>query len=339
VAARAIDRARGLSSWSGLSPTPRLARGPISQENPVKPLRTILHPTDFSERSEAALKVAYSLAQECDGRLVILHVFPDAVAAGMEVYIPIDEEATRAALMNLPVVRGGPPLARPIETQLSRGDASDEILRAAKDLGCDLIVMGTQGRSGLARALMGSVAESVLRRAECPVLAIRSPVAPAPRFATILHATDFSEEADAALREAVSLARVHGSRLIILHVPHPGEPPVWVYDRMAGSVPDRERILAHLRHHTAMLRAENPQVVFEHRLGEGGPAEEILRIAGAERCDLIVMGTRGRRGLERILAGSVAEEVMRKAPCPVLAVRMPLSVGEPAQHAGHPAPR
>jgi nucleotide-binding universal stress UspA family protein len=248
----------------------------------------------------------------------------------MEVYIPIDEEATRAALMNLPVVRGGPPLAHPVETQLSQGDPAEEILRAAKDLRCDLIVMGTQGRSGLARALMGSVAEGVLRRAECPVLAVRSAVGPATRFATILHPTDFSEEADAALREAVALARIHGGRVIVLHVPHAGEPPVWLYDRMAGGEPDRERLLSQLHGHTASLRAENPQVVFEHRLGEGGPAEEILRAAGAERCDLIVMGTRGRRGLERILTGSVAEEVMRRAPCPVMAVRRPAGVAAAA---------
>jgi nucleotide-binding universal stress UspA family protein len=154
-----------------------------------------------------------------------------------------------------------------------------------------------------------------------------------PPVRTILHPTDFSEEADAALHEAVALARGHGAKVIILHVPPADEPPVWVYDRMAGGSPDLGRLADRLEHETAPLRAENPQVVFEYRVGDGAPAEEILRAAEADRCDLIVMGTRGRRGVERILLGSVAEEVMRRAPCPVVTVRRPHGERAPEQQA------
>ncbi len=290
--------------------------------------RKILHPTDFSEQAEAALEVAYALALDCEGSVVILHVLPDAVAAGVEALVPVDVEAARAALARVAGAPGGRTLAQPLESHLSQGDPAEEIVRTAEELGCDLIVMGTQGRTGLARVLMGSVAESVLRGAGCPVLVVRSPGRrPGPfRARTILHPTDFSEESRSALREAVALAGGE-ARVIVLHVPHADEPPVWVYDRMAGGAVDPERLLARIARETDPFRAENPQILFEHRLGEGNPTEEILRTADAEGCDLIVMGTGGRGGLDRILLGSVAEGVMRRASCPVMAMRKPHGAG------------
>lgn len=126
------------------------------------------------------------------------------------------------------------------------------------------------------------------------------------------------------MRDSVALVGGHEARVIVLHVPHADEPPVWVYDRMAGGAVDPERLLTRIARETDVFRAENPQILFEHRLGEGNSTEEILRTAEAEGCDLIVMGTGGRGGLERLLMGSVAEGVMRRASCPVMAMRKPL---------------
>jgi len=137
---------------------------------------------------------------------------------------------------------------------------------------------------------------------------------------TILHPTDFSEQAEFAFRLAAALARDHGARLILLHVISGsaivyGEgvvPPLSLED-------DRERWEKELH----QLGVSDPSVPVEHRLKDGDPVTEILAVAEQSSADLIVMGTHGRTGLERLLMGSVAEQVVRKAPCPVLTVRTP----------------
>jgi nucleotide-binding universal stress UspA family protein len=135
----------------------------------------------------------------------------------------------------------------------------------------------------------------------------------------ILHPTDFSGPSDYAFRLACALARDYGAALIVLHVHHE---PVAVFAE-GGFVPPRPEDDAVLRSQLEEIRCDDPTVVVSHRLVEGNPPEEILRSADELGADLIVMGTHGRRGLQRLLMGSVAEEVVRKATCPVLTVRMP----------------
>ena len=135
---------------------------------------------------------------------------------------------------------------------------------------------------------------------------------------TILLPTDFSAASAAAFQLACSLARDHGSRVLAIHVvPIPVAP----YD-MGGWVavePEgyREELLAKLR----SLRPAAPEVAVEYRLADGDPPAEIVRIGRETPCDLIVMGTHGRTGLARLALGSVAEEVLRKAPCPVVTMK------------------
>lgn len=137
---------------------------------------------------------------------------------------------------------------------------------------------------------------------------------------TILHPTDFSEPSDLAFRLACSLARDHGARLVVAHVI---EPPVPVYGGGVLVVPPPQGLKEPLRAKLLQLRPPGETVQVEHRLAEGDAATEILDLAEQARADLIVMGTHGRGGLRRVLMGSVAEEVVRKAPCPVLTVRTP----------------
>jgi nucleotide-binding universal stress UspA family protein len=143
-------------------------------------------------------------------------------------------------------------------------------------------------------------------------------------FRTILHPTDFSERSRSAFQLACALARDHGGRVIVLHV-YP--PPVAYGEEVARRQPKRyDQVLeAELRR----LQAPDPRVSVEHRLVEGETAAEIVRLANEAGCDLIVMGTHGRTGLRRVLMGSVAEEVMRLAPCPVLTVKMPFPTAAP----------
>jgi nucleotide-binding universal stress UspA family protein len=134
---------------------------------------------------------------------------------------------------------------------------------------------------------------------------------------TILHPTDFSEPSQAAWELACALARDYNARLLIVHVYSPA--PVYAPDGIAIPFPQEEP--AALQARLAAIRPSDERIAYEHRLLEGEPAEKILELAQKEPVDLIVMGTHGTTGLARLLVGSVAESVLRKAPCPVLTVR------------------
>lgn len=139
----------------------------------------------------------------------------------------------------------------------------------------------------------------------------------------ILFSTDFSESARAAFPLAAALARDHGARLVVLHV---ATPPPFVTPReleraLEGPAGYRRQLEAELRRYPA----PGPQTPMTYRLETGHPAAEILRVAREEGADLIVLGTHGRTGLARLLLGSVAEVVLRKAACPVLTVKVPLA--------------
>jgi nucleotide-binding universal stress UspA family protein len=136
-------------------------------------------------------------------------------------------------------------------------------------------------------------------------------------FRTILYPTDFSHSSVGAYRLACALARHHHARLVIAHVL---ATPVTAY--VGGSlVPDPASHLQEMHRTLERMRPEDASIEVEHRLVGGEPAEEIVRLAGELKCDLIVLGTHGRSGLPRMVLGSVAEQVVRKAPCPVLTVK------------------
>jgi len=139
---------------------------------------------------------------------------------------------------------------------------------------------------------------------------------------TIVHPTDFSDNSDYAFRTACSLAKDHQACLVLFHVVPPLVAPIMpepAPDPMVSA--DSQECLR--RWHFIWPEPPDPSVRIEHRVAEGIASKEILRMAQTLKCDLIVMGTHGRTGLDRLLTGSVAEEVLRKASCPVLVVRMP----------------
>lgn len=134
---------------------------------------------------------------------------------------------------------------------------------------------------------------------------------------TIVFPTDFSTASDAALEHAATLAKSMGATLLILHVEEP--PLAYGGGELYYGIPepDSERILKMLED----VKPKDPAVPFTHRLSMGDPAGEIVRIATDEGAELIVLGTHGRTGVTRLLMGSVAEVVVRRAPCPVLVYR------------------
>jgi len=135
---------------------------------------------------------------------------------------------------------------------------------------------------------------------------------------TILHPTDFSDSSRSAFETACALARDYQATLLVLHVMEPSVSPL-----AGSSIPDPMRSIEgqHLTVDLPWPIPSDPRIRLDHRLAEGDSALEILRLAERQRCDMIVMGTHGKTGVARLLTGSVAEEVLRKAPCPVLVVK------------------
>ncbi len=137
------------------------------------PVATILHPTDFSENSEFAFRLACALARDYKARLVLLHVLPPPMVIYAGGPVPAETwPSVEQAEEKLHQLEGKAHRVR-VESQVMEGDPVDMILRAAKETNSDVIVMGTHGRTALARLLMGSVAEAVLRKAPCPVLTVK----------------------------------------------------------------------------------------------------------------------------------------------------------------------
>jgi nucleotide-binding universal stress UspA family protein len=147
----------------------------------MKPLQTILHPTDFTERSQVALDLACSLARDHGARLVFLHIVPASAvgaAGGPEARMRAEhaegdlQSYRREMAERLAQLR---PAKLAVDHLLKEGDPPAAILRAAQEVNADAIVMGTHGRNDEQRRLLGSVAEAVMREAPCPVVVIKAP--------------------------------------------------------------------------------------------------------------------------------------------------------------------
>jgi nucleotide-binding universal stress UspA family protein len=140
-------------------------------------IKTILHPTDFSQGSDYAFRLACALGRDYGARLVVLHVVtpPVSVFGGMHAPPPLPEEYDRKEAENKLHQLHPTDASVPVEYRLREGDPAREIVALASEIPCDLIVLGTHGRTGLKRLLMGSVAERVLRLAACPVVTVKHP--------------------------------------------------------------------------------------------------------------------------------------------------------------------
>lgn len=147
------------------------------------PIRTILHPTDLSDSARPALELACALARDYKAELIVVHVVPPTrVFAPDGIAVPFPTEQPYETLVRLAKVHPIDPQVK-ADHRLLEGEPAEEILKVARDVNADMIVMGTHGSSGLTRLLVGSVAESVMRKAPCPVLTIRGPFHLAPTHA------------------------------------------------------------------------------------------------------------------------------------------------------------
>ena len=284
-------------------------------------LKNILFATDFSPVAAAALPFAAQLAQTYEARLFAVHAkSPENYALptagiGLAADAQVEElaiELRRNMYNRYPRVE--------TDVLVVEGGVWGVVSAVADEKQADLIVVGTNGRQGIGKFILGSVAEEILRRATCPVLTV-GPHCPAASkgaatFKKILYATDFGESSPAAAAYAVALAQEHEAHLTLLHViasPRAGElvrPPeleAAALERLRTFVSD-----------DAQLWCE-PRAIVAH----GDPAEEILATAEKERADLIVLGLRNTKGVGRAthLPMAVAHKVVSQATCPVLTVR------------------
>jgi nucleotide-binding universal stress UspA family protein len=260
----------------------------------------ILVPVDGSPESESVFSAIMPLVRAYAPQVSVLYVVEDPE----ESFLPPAHLAKACGALRSAGVSA--------HLELRQGMAADEILRAARERKADLLAMSTHGRGGVVRMIAGSVAEEVLRKTELPILITRPNIV-VHEWKRIVVALDGSERSESILPEAVRLARKLDAEVDVLRVAMPtiaagaGEAPVVVPPE--DPMPYLKSVVRGLEKEGIRARA----VAFE-----GRAAHEILAHLEASGASLLCMTTHGRTGLARFLLGSVAEEVVRKAPCPVL---------------------
>lgn len=291
---------------------------------------SLLLATDCSAEARRAQEVAIFLARACRAELVVLSVLE--APPGMDPEYQVNQvylEQLRKDVRKQTdlLVREAEAQGLTVKAEVVAGLPSPQINEAARARKSDLVVMGTRGRTGLAHVLLGSTAEGVVRGAPCPVLTVRSTPdrgqpAPAIRVTHILVPVDFSDCSIEALEYAVQTAKVFAASVTILHVI---EPASYGLDFTLSHADDAQKARAAIEKRLEELAAlfKGQGVPAHYRLQSGAPGGAITDTARAVNADLIVMGTHGRRGFSHLVSGSVAEAVLRQAPCPVLTVKSP----------------
>lgn len=274
-------------------------------------LKHILVATDFSDASKAAVMYALSLVRRYQAILYLAHVVrPDGA---------VDEAWREGQRLTTDLLVSGH--LRGIEHKLlvGQGEIWEGIAPLIRENSIDLLVVGTRGRTGLAKVLLGSVAERIFRRANCPVLTV-GPKSPGPGtgdagLRRILYATDFTPQSLHAFGHALSLAQHYQAQLILLHV---------VQELGADTNVQKGRALDDAKQRLRDLVPADPGLSLEPEfvVGFGTPGTRILDVAAEKSPDLIVLGV--THPPDAALGGrrwTTASEVIGQAVCPVLTVR------------------
>lgn len=292
----------------------------LEVENAVA-FKNILFLTDFSKTANNAAEYAAALAKEYGAKLHAMHVGPPVVSPMMAPASWYDIEEVAAARKEelRKEMEASFPGLKP-DLIVEEGDIWTHVTGAIKKHAIDLMVMGTHGRGGARRLLLGSVAEEIFRNAECPVLTVGphvpEEIRPCAEFTRILFAKDFKKPINKASAFAVGLAQEYQARITFLHVirePKTGE-LVQPHDLETACRAMLQNLLPEDAEHWCV-----PDFVVE----EGEPAERILEVAARRKAQLIVMGVHKEQGVPGAathLPISVVHEVVAKAPCPVLTI-------------------
>jgi len=284
--------------------------------------RNILYATDFSTAAANAIPYVKRIAKHYEAKVVALHVHPPVVnpmtppetwAADVEAQEARDQwhrEDTARTFTGIPV-----------DVHIEEGGILENVREAIEKNNIDLVVLGTRGRTGLGKIVLGSVAEEIFRTATCPVLTV-GPHADAARGSDgqvreILYATDFSSESKTAAEYAASMAQEFQARLVLLHVVPKMEPNDLVMD--TDVVQSAKKLLQGLVPDEAKAWAKT-----EYYVEQGNPAEKILEMAELRDSDIIVLGVKPEQGVPGAathLPIATVHKVVSHATCPVLTVR------------------
>jgi len=273
---------------------------------PISKRQTFLVASDNSEYSKHAIREAIRLAKICSSKLITVSVVKTNLE--FDTVLPqLVEKEEQAALRHLEAVRKQAErqgVDCEIVVSLSEEPYQDIIDRAINKK-ADMIVMGTHGKTGIIRLMMGSVTAKVIGHAPCNVLVL--PLGSTLECKNILVATDGSKYSDAAASEAIGMAQRCGSSLTVVSV--------------ASSEEEIES--AHKNVHGVSAVAEQEGLRTALVVTKGKPYDAILKIALRKKADIIILGSHGRTGLERLLMGSVTERVIGHATAAVLVVKKP----------------
>jgi len=289
-------------------------------------LKSILCPIDFSDFSTAAYRHALSLAEYYKAKLVALHVvegwkypFADygALEADYAKFSTAMNEGGEVKLQHF-VKEVSAGTVKP-ELVIHQGNAPNCVLSCAQKHNIEMIVMGTHGRRGFDRLVLGSTTDRVIRKAACPVLVVSSAshtamnTAPdgSHRLNRILYCTDFSNNSEQARGYAVSVAAEYGAELILLHVTDDPADQA----RAEASVAQRKQGIDKL-----LAETGSKNVKLKTMVKFGKPYEEIARYATESQASLIIMTARGSDAMDRAVFGSTTYRVIQLGPCPVLTV-------------------
>jgi nucleotide-binding universal stress UspA family protein len=285
----------------------------------------VLCAVDLSDEGDEAIRQAHALSTLYGAPLIAFHampamassapLFPTSAQADSTAFVALERRVLEALTARVATVTGRLPSGFTVE--LGWGTAPSEIVKAAERLHAGFVVVGGAGPKGVMRRLLGAVAERVVRHAHCPVWVAHTHAGAGP----VVAATDFSPQAQAALDAAAQHAKRTGTTLSVTHalsiehVEATGKEAwsVWTPDELA-------RLRSEGKAHLDAVAAK-AGVQLETVISDAAPGAAVLHLAEQRHARLICVGTVGRTGLSRVLLGSVAEEVVRKAHCPVLVWR------------------
>jgi nucleotide-binding universal stress UspA family protein len=285
-------------------------------------LQNILFLTDFSAAADAAIPYAAEVAKRFGAKLFALHMRTPVVNPMTEpaTWAGLEEAAEAEATNQRETLRKSFPGLEP-QVLIEEGNLYATVLDVIEKNKIDLIVLGTSGRTGVAKFFLGSIAEEILRQAPCPVFTV-GPYTPGKplgngKINEIVYATDFSPESVSAAAHAISLAQEFQAHLTLMHV---------IANEAPGDLLLPGELVKATEQHLRNLVPAEAELWFEPRfvVEQGSPAEKILEVARHRDADLIVLGTHkpsGFPGAATHLPIATAHKVVSHAPCPVLTVR------------------
>jgi nucleotide-binding universal stress UspA family protein len=293
-------------------------------------IKLILCPVDFSEFSVTAYRYAISVAEHYQAKLVAQHIvelwrYPSAgFAASAALYDEFCQSVRESGKEQLQeLVKNYTHNGIQLELIVHQGMAPDSILSFAQAQKADLIVMGTHGQRGYDRLMLGSVTDRVMRRASCPVLAVRNPPRDlmiadkdgrhVHRLRQILFCTDFSENSERALNYAISATEEYDAELTLLHVLEEVPNPTRREKAISAATERLDKLIPPEARKTLKIKTV---------VSIGKPYRQIIQFAVEEQIDMVAMGVWGRGALDLAVFGSTTYRVMQLGPCPVLAVRV-----------------